>query len=598
MSLIAALRARGRDERGFTMVTVLTVMLSVTLLSIAALAAAQGDLKPGAHDKSRKVAYAAAEAGLQNYLFHLGEDLDYWAKCTTAAQPHAVNNQWNGVSPPTDPRNWSTLTGGQSRYALELLPANGHSACSTATPDATMIDVASGNFKVRSTGQDVTNQTKRSIVATFRRKGFLDYLYFTDKETLSPSLYGYYVPSRTTYENPAPGPGSRDLLTWARDCDRYWGTDPARGNRGGYGYDGKYVPSSGTPTIVHTPVLPCDGSTLQQGDRIAGPMHTNDEFRIECGTGDPPRLGNSADDVIETSSAGQLAVSPADPDAGWRGASAGCAPPQVNFSTSAFRSDVGTWKARAPALELPPTNAALRNDTAAAYQFEGTTRITMSGTSMHVSQRQVDGTYTAGSDMAIPADGVVYVANHGACPAYDAAAADAAPPACGNLELHGDYAANVTFTAENDIVVTGDVVRSTGGPQFMLGLLAQNFVRVNHPVSGCSPAGTCNWRTGCTNAAGTMTNVNIEAAILSLSQSFMVDNWFCGAQLGELHITGAIAQKFRGPVNRDNVGLGTSGYQKVYSYDSRLKYRSPPHFLDPVQAQWRVQLTSEQVPAR
>jgi hypothetical protein len=348
-------------------------------------------------------------------------------------------------------------------------------------------------------------------------------------------------------------------------------------------------------------VLPCDGSTLQQGDVIAGPMHTNDEFRIECGAGAPPRLGDSVDDVIETSSAGQAPASPVDPDAGWRGQSAGCAPPQVNFSTtSPVRSDVGAWKAHSPVLSLPPTNATLKNDTALAYQFTGTTRITMSGTSMHVSRRQADGTYTAGTDMAIPADGVVYVANNGACPAYDAAAADAAPATCGNLELQGDYAANVTFTAENDIVVTGDVVRSSGGPQFMLGLLAQNFVRVNHPVSGCDPAGTCNWRTGCTNAAGTLTNMTIEAAILSLTQSFMVDNWFCGAQLGQLRIFGAIAQKFRGPVNRDNafVGGGTSGYQKVYSYDSRLKYRSPPHFLDPVQAQWRVQTTSEQVPAR
>jgi hypothetical protein len=58
---------------------------------------------------------------------------------------------------------------------------------------------------------------------------------------------------------------------------------------------------------------------------------------------------------------------------------------------------------------------------------------------------------------------------------------------------------------------------------------------------------------------------------------------------------------FRGPVSRDGVtvgGPGSSGYLKDYSYDSKLKYRSPPHFLDPVQAQWRVQTFSEQAPAR
>ena len=59
----------------------------------------------------------------------------------------------------------------------------------------------------------------------------------------------------------------------------------------------------------------------------------------------------------------------------------------------------------------------------------------------------------------------------------------------------------------------------------------------------------------------------------------------------------------RGPLRRDNtLGgaiLSTSGFDdKEYKYDDRLKYRSPPHFIDPVQAQWRVQIRSEQVPAR
>src|SRR3978361_630335 len=125
-------------------------------------------------------------------------------------------------------------------------------------------------------------------------------------------------------------------------------------------------------------------------------------------------------------------------------------------------------------------------------------------------------------------------------------------------------------------------------------MIATNYVRVDHPVTGCSPASpvTCNFRTGCTNAAGTPTNVAVDAAILSLTRSFIVDNWFCGAALGTLRVNGAIAQMFRGPVSRDSVGgegAGTSGYVKDYTYDSRLKYRSPPHFLDPVQAQWRVQ---------
>ena len=32
-------------------------------------------------------------------------------------------------------------------------------------------------------------------------------------------------------------------------------------------------------------------------------------------------------------------------------------------------------------------------------------------------------------------------------------------------------------------------------------------------------------------------------------------------------------------------------------YDDRLKYRSPPFFLDPVQAAWKINRSNEQVPA-
>jgi len=37
---------------------------------------------------------------------------------------------------------------------------------------------------------------------------------------------------------------------------------------------------------------------------------------------------------------------------------------------------------------------------------------------------------------------------------------------------------------------------------------------------------------------------------------------------------------------------------KDYNYDSRLKYRNPPYFLDPVNAAWRLLRATEQVPAR
>jgi len=84
-----------------------------------------------------------------------------------------------------------------------------------------------------------------------------------------------------------------------------------------------------------------------------------------------------------------------------------------------------------------------------------------------------------------------------------------------------------------------------------------------------------------------------EAAILSLQHSFINDHYTCGAKLDTVTVTGAIAQKFRGPVGL----VGSTGYIKNYNYDDRLRYRSPPFFLDPVSAAWGVVRQNEQVPA-
>jgi hypothetical protein len=92
--------------------------------------------------------------------------------------------------------------------------------------------------------------------------------------------------------------------------------------------------------------------------------------------------------------------------------------------------------------------------------------------------------------------------------------------------------------------------------------------------------------------------ITIEAAILALNDSFIVDNWRCGSPLEKLTVKGAIAQKFRGPVGTFQTdGDRVSGYAKDYNYDDRLRYRSPPYFLEPVKASWKIVRNNEQVPA-
>jgi hypothetical protein len=168
------------------------------------------------------------------------------------------------------------------------------------------------------------------------------------------------------------------------------------------------------------------------------------------------------------------------------------------------------------------------------------------------------------------------------------------PPGCGNLEIQGTYSVAVTLGAENDIVIKDDV-RKSATADVLLGLISNNFIRVYHPVKSLTPSGT---DFDCTNDGGPAPNVSVDAAILSLAHSFIVDNYYCGATVGTLTVFGAIAQKFRGPVGTTSGTTAVNGFIKSYTYDDRLRFRSPPRFIDPVAAGWQVQLYTEQVPAR
>jgi hypothetical protein len=149
--------------------------------------------------------------------------------------------------------------------------------------------------------------------------------------------------------------------------------------------------------------------------------------------------------------------------------------------------------------------------------------------------------------------------------------------------VHGTYGKSLTIGAEKDLIGNGNITPSgvsngsapTGTTA--LGLIATRDVRIYHPC------------TANINGAGSLKNPWIYAAILSTSHSFLVDNYRCGAGLGELNVYGAIAQRFRGIVGI----LGGSGYAKNYIYDERLATEEPPYYLSPFKAGWKiVRLTS------
>ena len=560
--LVRRLRAV-RSESGYVMVTVMGVLLVATLFSAVAISAAQNDTGASRGDIDRKAAFSAAEAGLNYYLYHLNEDSNFWASCTNVDGPSAteaapVNQPFTSG---TDTRKWRSVPdSNDTQYTIELLPYSG-SQCSTTDPSGSMINPSNGTFRIRATGRAAAGRTGRwtyrSVVATFRRRGFLDFLYFTDFETSPPSIYD---------------PTVDGLQGWASDACK------------SYVRDGRLTKTYTPPAPNDNKTYSCSNIQFAPGDVVNGPMHTNDQILI-CGNPTFGRSqdskGNAVSDAVEVSH---------NESPGYRTACTGT--PNVRPSGNSLK-----WNT--PTLNLPPSNTSLSTIVKPEYTFTGTTTIRLKDTTMDVvDYGGTNGTQRTQNNLAFPANGVVYVKN-GACGTggYNPNAPYGADSGCAIAYVSGTYSKSVTISSERDVVVrplstdadnTG-VVRS--GTSAMLGLIGNDHVRVFH--SPDTP--TTNCRENLTN--GSKKNIRIDAAILALNYSFMVDNYGCGDALGQLTVNGVIAQKFRGPVGTGGSSGNSTGYTKNYSYDERLQYRSPPYFLDPVQSAWQIVRYNEQIPA-
>jgi len=97
------LRALAGPEEGYTLIAVIGATFLVTLLVTAALAATNDDQRLISLDLEQKRAYAAAQAGIADYNYHLNNDTGYWTRCTGVPVPNAVNQQGSTANRRTAP---------------------------------------------------------------------------------------------------------------------------------------------------------------------------------------------------------------------------------------------------------------------------------------------------------------------------------------------------------------------------------------------------------------------------------------------------------------------------------------------------------------
>ena len=238
---------------------------------------------------------------------------------------------------------------------------------------------------------------------------------------------------------------------------------------------------------------------------------------------------------------------------------------------------------------------------------------------------------SSGGWVPYPSNGVVFVQD---CSGSNSACTGSAPynplsfygtnnaqefgtygPTEGDAIVEGTVEGPLTIAAENNVVIAGNIcyqswtncgtAPSTQTTADVLGLIAYNYIEVNHPVDSQSKNATscpsneapmgpgtsldCSLDPGNTGTYPDTGTTYIDAAILALNHQFWVNYFDTGKPMGTIEINGSISEDWRGPVGTfDRNQQPASGYSKTYDYDPRLEYLSPPQYLTPGTSSWAL----------
>jgi Tfp pilus assembly protein PilX len=574
--LLATVR---RDQSGVSLIIILGVMLVTSLLVITAFTSANGEIHLTASDTEQKKAYYAAEAGVEDYEYHLTQDGNYLSYCTKPAPANPALNQYykEGTETPLKASELSAVelpsAGGQTseeKYAIELIPAESDTNKSDLKCDAnhlveTMVEEkgsATGTFRIKSIG--FSGKAKSAIVATFRNANFVSYVWYTMYEVGDPVVDGAAPSGEPNY--------------WA-ECAQF------------------YEEREKLPKRQCQPL----NNFFANGESVNGPMHIEDHGGV-CGE---PTFGRTVSDRIEFGGgAGEGRKKPKGYSTENAGG-CGSASPKLK-GTEIPPSEV-------PAIQPPPGDEELEHVVEESYHFYGKTEIVLENKTMTIykyslnSKSEVVVTKTAG--VAFPPNGVIYVSGGtgtGSCPAYSPfgpVPSYTQDTECGNVYVHGKYEESLTIAAQNDVIINGNLLTPTSPEaaagatpttNALLGLIANNFIRIYHPLKGAR--GTRYTECGSSTNSEVapekdLNNPIIYAAMLAVKHAIIVDNFDCGAPtLGHLNVYGTLAGLFSNGLT--GILSGTTiqhGYGYAAEYDNRLQVEEPPHFLNPIQAAWYIQ---------
>ena len=535
--LSARLLAPHQRDEGIAMIMVMASIVVLSMLLATAYMVALQAQPEARRTQDWNAALAAAQAGVDDYIARLNQSDTYWTSvdCSNPALkgPKAGTNSCGWTS--STPAGWQSVQ-----------PGNPNSAQFHYDVDASGI-YSQGAVRVTSTGR--MRGVSRSIQVLVSRGGSTDFLYYTDFEDADPANTQAY-PS---------GPSSNACGKSGPTLAQYYWQNSSRS---------------------------CVEIQFVTGDTLDGAVHFNDTPLINGSTVFLKQYETS-DPKCQTPSIANCRR--------------GSGTPNLNGGLPRY----------APLLYLPDNSNQFA--TFPGCQYTGDTRLKFNsdGTMTVWSYKSAGTTLGTGcgnpagpwpQTVNVPTDQVIYIKNASTqAKCTTGQIGDGLPIAnddnmntptfyCGNgnAYIEGTVKGRVTIAAQNNIVVTDDllvastpITQAPSGPD-IIGLVAGNSAVAYHPVDASG------------NNLKAPEDRWIYASIQALQHSFWVQSYDNGAKMGTLHVRGSIAQKWRGIVGTS--GSSGTGYLKDYGYDSRLKFTSPPYFPQWTNAVWGAKTTAELKP--
>lgn len=577
-----------RDERGFAMVMVLGIGVVLLVLMVTATTLSVSGLKKAKQDQDWAGALSAAYAGVDEYQSRLTGDSSYGqygnplaaltVKTASKVIAPAKTNLAFNVGKGSD---WATVqgSGGTASFRYEVDNSQFQN---------------SGVLRIRSTGK--VGDATRSVVANLRGKGFIDFLYFTDFEIQDPDfsldsegkstcidpkhaweVVGYrYGCQEITFSggDVLDGPvHSNDVIhicdaTFTMSVTSAYPTAPYYSDStGGDAVKGAAAkkcggqvwgvpPDGGPPSLNSTVTMPPTNSDMRRETQVDLPL---DVPRPGCLYTGPTEITFTNDGYMTVRSPWTLytQAGPVQPPA-----------PGVTLAVCGTPGAGGLGSAAGQKIKVPDNNLIY------VQGVPGSTDPNYWGAKTPTSPGFPGCT---GADGKTVGNGLGYPAKIGST--YEVApSAKSYECKNGDVFVKGALNGRVTVSAANYVYITGELAYADADRD-MLGLVGNHAVWVWNPVDKDK-------KTLLTGSFRT-----IQAAILSVDNTFLVQNNDKGSKRGELRVFGAIAQKYRGIVSNGG------GYVKRYNYDNRLKAAAPPKFLTPVSTTYGTTLIADSATA-